>query len=84
METCEAYYACLTTNEYGSTYLDPVKCRTRNFDPVKATKEQEERILLAIERFNKIANERGHRAADEEAFAAFNFVNTLYVCILFT
>jgi hypothetical protein len=50
----------------------------------RATKEQEERILLAIERFNKIANERGHRAADEEAFAAFNFVNTLYVCILFT
>ncbi|RIA84154.1 hypothetical protein C1645_859615 [Glomus cerebriforme] len=77
METCEAYYACLTTNEYGSTYLDPMKCRAKNFDPITATKEQEERILLFAERFKKIANERGYHAAEKEAFAAYDFYSAL-------
>ena len=29
------YDACMTTNEYGSTYLDPEKCKAINFDPLK-------------------------------------------------
>ncbi|CAB4483403.1 hypothetical protein RhiirA5_506451 [Rhizophagus irregularis] len=76
-ETCEAYYACLTTNEFGSTYLDPVKCKAKNFDPRKATKEQEERILLIVERFNKIKEEKGFRVAQEELGAALVYSNTL-------
>ncbi|RGB40291.1 hypothetical protein C1646_753465 [Rhizophagus diaphanus] len=77
METCEAYYACLTTNEYGKTYLDPMKCKAKNFDPITATKEQKERILLFIERYKKITKEKGHHAAEKEAFAACNFSNAL-------
>ncbi|GBB95028.1 hypothetical protein RclHR1_24630002 [Rhizophagus clarus] len=77
VETCEAYHACLTTNEYGSTYLDPIKCKARNFDPITATKEQKERILLFAERYEKIAEEKGHHAAREEAFAAHDFYNAL-------
>ncbi|CAB4419985.1 unnamed protein product [Rhizophagus irregularis] len=76
-DTCVSYYACLTTNEFGSTYLDPVKCKAKNFDPRKATKEQEERIHLIAERFNKIKEERGSRVAQEELGAALVYLNTL-------
>jgi hypothetical protein len=50
----------------------------------RATKEQEERILLFAKKFKKIAKERGYHAAKKEAFAAYDFFNALYVCILFT
>ncbi|RIA84815.1 hypothetical protein C1645_783338 [Glomus cerebriforme] len=77
LETCEAYYACLTTNEYGSTYLDPVKCKAKNFDPRKATSEEAERILLTAKMCDKIKEERGYRAAQEELAAALDFYNSL-------
>ena len=31
----EEYDACLTTTIYGDTYLDPKKCKVRDFDPIK-------------------------------------------------
>jgi hypothetical protein len=34
-EACEAYYDCLSINESSLTYLDPVKCKAKNFDPKK-------------------------------------------------
>ena len=35
IKASEEYRACLTTNIYGSTYLDPEKCKARGFDPIK-------------------------------------------------
>jgi len=49
----------------------------------RATKEQEERILLIAKIYDKIEKERGSCAAQEEAFAALDFYNALYVCIFF-
>jgi hypothetical protein len=47
----------------------------------RATKEQKERILLFAERYKKITEERGHHAAQKEAFAACDYSNALYVCL---
>ncbi|GBC09975.1 hypothetical protein RclHR1_09240009 [Rhizophagus clarus] len=76
-EACEAYYTCLSINEFGSTYLDPAKCKAKNFDPKKAAKEEEERILLFTEKFDKIKEEKGARFALEELKATLDYSNTL-------
>ncbi|CAG8739146.1 6224_t:CDS:2 [Funneliformis caledonium] len=49
LEAYKEYEACLTTTMYGDTYLDPEKCKARGFDPIKAFKEEEERIDLSLE-----------------------------------
>ncbi|GBB83574.1 hypothetical protein RclHR1_10270005 [Rhizophagus clarus] len=76
-DASKAYYACLSTNKYGLTHLDPAKCEAKNFDPEKATKEQEERIFLTVKRFEKIKEERGAHVAQEELNAALAYSNTL-------
>ncbi|CAG8716559.1 9455_t:CDS:2 [Funneliformis caledonium] len=74
---CETYYAYLSTNKYGLTYLDSVKCKARNFDLIKATKKQEERIHLALKRFKKISKEKGYHTVVKEAVDACKFNDTL-------
>ncbi|PKY55922.1 hypothetical protein RhiirA4_475778 [Rhizophagus irregularis] len=76
-EACVAYYDCLSINESGLTYLDPVKCKAKNFDSKKVAKEQEKRILSFIEKFNKVKEERGAPFAREELKATLIYSNTL-------
>ncbi|EXX64207.1 hypothetical protein RirG_144990 [Rhizophagus irregularis DAOM 197198w] len=76
-EACVAYYDCLSINESGLTYLDPVKCEAKNFDSKKVAKEQEKRILSFIEKFNKVKEERGAPFAREELKATLIYSNNL-------
>ncbi|CAB5201434.1 unnamed protein product [Rhizophagus irregularis] len=82
-EACVAYYDCLSINESGLTYLDPVKCKAKNFDSKKVAKEQEKRILSFIEKFNKVKEERGAPFAREELKATLIYSNNLYVAYYF-
>ncbi|CAG8812746.1 25206_t:CDS:2, partial [Dentiscutata erythropus] len=68
-KTYEEYDACLTTTIYGTTYLDPEKCKARGFDPIKAFKEEEERINLSCEWIERTTKEKGFRAQFQEFLA---------------
>ncbi|CAB4486119.1 uncharacterized protein OCT59_022241 [Rhizophagus irregularis] len=61
--TVDVYEACLMTNEYGETYLDPEKCKARNFDPVRASQEQRERISSYLEGLQETSKEKRWRVS---------------------
>ncbi|GET01637.1 hypothetical protein GLOIN_2v1843878 [Rhizophagus clarus] len=61
------YYACLSTNENGQSYLDPEKCK-KNFYPIKYDQEKYDRILADIF-FNDIKEGNGPCNADKKWFA---------------
>ncbi|KAF0552471.1 hypothetical protein F8M41_021787 [Gigaspora margarita] len=69
LKASEEYEACLTTTIYGSTYLDPEKCKARSFDPIKALEEEEKRINLSGEWIERTADEKGFRAMFQEFIA---------------
>ncbi|CAG8491069.1 2592_t:CDS:2 [Paraglomus occultum] len=53
LKASEEYHACLTTTIYGQKYLDPEKCKARNFDPIKEDEKQIERIHLSAKWIEK-------------------------------
>ncbi|CAB4489732.1 hypothetical protein RhiirA1_535873 [Rhizophagus irregularis] len=60
------YYACLSTDEKGKSYLDPEKCK-KNFDPIKYDLEKYDRALDNIY-FNDIKKENAPHSAGKEWF----------------
>ncbi|KAL1914862.1 uncharacterized protein VTP21DRAFT_7954 [Calcarisporiella thermophila] len=63
-EVARVYYECMITDKYGQRYLDPAKCETNNFDPIKACNDQVTRMKLIAKYCSDISRMYDWREAD--------------------
>ncbi|KAL1924509.1 uncharacterized protein VTP21DRAFT_4163 [Calcarisporiella thermophila] len=47
-EAAIEYQSYKITDKYGQRYLDPAKCEANNYDPIKASKEEDMRLRLLV------------------------------------